>query len=448
MYLTEKEILASLDYPSLYVRETLREYFNGRLTPPIELTHKLIALIDDEGWNGVFGYPQQIIYCQQDKTSLEWCFEQIDQCMRVPTDPKKGVNALLFALVEWTIRAPLQLLVPYEDRIESHHAFQQIYFSETNPTDTLKRRIKLESLTAEQAWPRVEKLCDLLANSPYYPENCDTDINFLLESLAADGDNSRDKLINILRDPNGDHDGAHGWMVSTMMALAGRMRFNDAVPHILDRMRRDKESYRQRGGTAITNIGTPDAHQKVIEFYLGQPRNVRIYLESSLEHIHYPAAAKNLLPLLKSVKDSESKVQLAITMVSQFDDIAIEPAIKVYAENPQDGDRHVIIDKLNAFAYVAELEFPDLVTERRNAESVWMIQLANMRDLNAKRCAEGIQPDQIEIHHVGPEGDLLTQDFTTSDTPRITKSDRVGRNDPCPCGSGLKYKKCCINKAM
>ncbi len=24
---------------------------------------------------------------------------------------------------------------------------------------------------------------------------------------------------------------------------------------------------------------------------------------------------------------------------------------------------------------------------------------------------------------------------------------KVGRNDPCPCGSGLKYKKCCMNKA-
>lgn len=23
---------------------------------------------------------------------------------------------------------------------------------------------------------------------------------------------------------------------------------------------------------------------------------------------------------------------------------------------------------------------------------------------------------------------------------------RVGRNDPCPCGSGQKYKKCCLAK--
>ena len=25
-------------------------------------------------------------------------------------------------------------------------------------------------------------------------------------------------------------------------------------------------------------------------------------------------------------------------------------------------------------------------------------------------------------------------------------SKKIGRNDKCPCGSGLKYKKCCMNK--
>ena len=29
---------------------------------------------------------------------------------------------------------------------------------------------------------------------------------------------------------------------------------------------------------------------------------------------------------------------------------------------------------------------------------------------------------------------------------RKNKNDKVGRNDPCPCGSGLKYKKCCLLK--
>ena len=25
----------------------------------------------------------------------------------------------------------------------------------------------------------------------------------------------------------------------------------------------------------------------------------------------------------------------------------------------------------------------------------------------------------------------------------VRKGEKIGRNDPCPCGSGLKYKKCC-----
>lgn len=28
-------------------------------------------------------------------------------------------------------------------------------------------------------------------------------------------------------------------------------------------------------------------------------------------------------------------------------------------------------------------------------------------------------------------------------TKTVVKEDKIGRNDPCPCGSGKKYKKCC-----
>jgi len=28
----------------------------------------------------------------------------------------------------------------------------------------------------------------------------------------------------------------------------------------------------------------------------------------------------------------------------------------------------------------------------------------------------------------------------------VVKDKKIGRNDPCPCGSGKKYKKCCLNK--
>lgn len=34
---------------------------------------------------------------------------------------------------------------------------------------------------------------------------------------------------------------------------------------------------------------------------------------------------------------------------------------------------------------------------------------------------------------------------TKTNTIPIVKTQSVGRNEPCPCGSGKKYKKCCLN---
>ncbi|MEO8603513.1 MAG: DUF1841 family protein [bacterium] len=43
------------------------------------------------------------------------------------------------------------------------------------------------------------------------------------------------------------------------------------------------------------------------------------------------------------------------------------------------------------------------------------------------------------------EDDLLESEAAESETPRppLQLGAKVGRNDPCPCGSGGKYKKCC-----
>jgi len=41
------------------------------------------------------------------------------------------------------------------------------------------------------------------------------------------------------------------------------------------------------------------------------------------------------------------------------------------------------------------------------------------------------------------EEDITDLDILLN-TPKPVKSDqKIGRNDPCPCGSGKKFKKCC-----
>jgi hypothetical protein len=44
------------------------------------------------------------------------------------------------------------------------------------------------------------------------------------------------------------------------------------------------------------------------------------------------------------------------------------------------------------------------------------------------------------------ERELRRPGFWRSSRPTINPSRKVGRNDPCPCGSGRKFKKCCLLK--
>ena len=57
-----------------------------------------------------------------------------------------------------------------------------------------------------------------------------------------------------------------------------------------------------------------------------------------------------------------------------------------------------------------------------------------------------------KMYFTGDSPELLKMPWTKPDKRRDNPMDlaaerwKVGRNDPCPCGSGKKYKKCCMNK--
>jgi hypothetical protein len=54
------------------------------------------------------------------------------------------------------------------------------------------------------------------------------------------------------------------------------------------------------------------------------------------------------------------------------------------------------------------------------------------------QCIAGVEPDQ-------PEDISDFERLMNPVTP--VRAARVGRNEPCPCGSGKKYKRCCADKA-
>ena len=56
---------------------------------------------------------------------------------------------------------------------------------------------------------------------------------------------------------------------------------------------------------------------------------------------------------------------------------------------------------------------------------------------------KGHTPTEIVTGKLDPEGG----EIISFEAARRKKA-KVGRNDPCPCGSGKKYKNCCMRKDM
>ena len=61
---------------------------------------------------------------------------------------------------------------------------------------------------------------------------------------------------------------------------------------------------------------------------------------------------------------------------------------------------------------------------------------APARQESVKITGEGLEDETISLKGKAPSGEK-------SHTPYVNAEPKVGRNDPCPCGSGKKYKNCC-----
>ena len=70
------------------------------------------------------------------------------------------------------------------------------------------------------------------------------------------------------------------------------------------------------------------------------------------------------------------------------------------------------------------------------------VQIRSEQDIEAAEAPQA--PTNVQYHHADYEEALgqNEEDNNAEKAPFVRAGDKVGRNDPCPCGSGKKYKQC------
>lgn len=72
----------------------------------------------------------------------------------------------------------------------------------------------------------------------------------------------------------------------------------------------------------------------------------------------------------------------------------------------------------------ATLDFEKLLWNMHDANAEWLYEMEEWENIFNKEKRKQIR-----------------KEYNRSKI--VVKGEKVGRNDPCPCGSGVKYKKCC-----
>lgn len=79
---------------------------------------------------------------------------------------------------------------------------------------------------------------------------------------------------------------------------------------------------------------------------------------------------------------------------------------------------------------------------------LFSVQIATPEEVRAaeeaqRRQSQALQQQMNFVHADMAANDAGSAEAEPKATPIVRQSPKVGRNEPCPCGSGKKYKQCC-----
>ena len=78
--------------------------------------------------------------------------------------------------------------------------------------------------------------------------------------------------------------------------------------------------------------------------------------------------------------------------------------------------------------------------EIRTQEDVKPDDQSNVENIRPQHASSGGLSEAEPVYD--SNGDVALAEAATKKRPAVRAGQKVGRNDPCPCGSGKKYKHC------
>jgi hypothetical protein len=238
------------------------------------------------------------------------------------------------------------------------------------------------------------------------------------------------------------------WLEIFLVALAGERRVPATIPSLVDRYRIDTDYLLECVTDSLARMGDPEAVRLVRAAFPNESWGFRNFSSAVLADIKHQESEDALLALLETEPNASIRTMLCVGLCQLFSQSGIEAVCREIARGYDRGVDN-LEETLLPVAHVLGVALPEAdrwraereVRQRRQAERKAELDELGRRYLAAK--AAGFDP----LARLGAKPETEAETKADESQPVRRETHRVGRNEPCPCGSGKKYKKCCGRNA-
>ena len=328
-------------------------------------------------------------------------------------------------------RAPVQVLLAREsDILDTPNVAQET-------VERLDRRRSLAAESGEYLWQELQDFSDRSREKRCVGEIDHAYADDLVEALAAHAVPDSGTVCKLLRSPEVEGE----WLENFLVDLAGVRMMSEAIPALVEKLRIDADYLLDCTVSALSRIGDPEAVCLMRQAFPQESWVFRLYATGLLGDIKAPESEEAALALLDSEKDESIRTDLCFALCKLFSERGVE-AVQREIEAGYDRTAVCLEDELLVVADVLGVPLPDGESwraqreERRRAQEQRRAELDRM----GEECSAS---DEGRVD--GSDGPDDSWGWAPSEElqPIRRTEQKVGRNDPCPCGSGRKYKKCC-----
>jgi hypothetical protein len=323
----------------------------------------------------------------------------------------------------------------------------------------LRARLALADAPLDDLWTELARLADE-TKGQYWDQIDHARFDRLIEALARHGDLAAQRAVAFLAGPANRDDPLEVFVIQLVQKLRHRPALDLLVDRFADAGEED-DVLHETLMYAIPVVGGPDAVSAIESRFPTAGETFRLYASECLGRIKHPAAEAAVLRLIERPEFDDAREPLATALGN----LITTDGLPVLRRIVLSGDYDPLMADLKRDLVLVSLmtghDFPELGALR---EEVVAREVEHQRRLAAGDFDFGNDADDDDLDDefadMGNTRDLLDQfagglpappaeldDLLPPVTAPIRHTDpKVGRNDPCPCGSGKKYKKCCLGK--